>query len=156
MCMKNVNINTVTFRSPNDGFPSIQVFDRAHSELDSDGLVIRDFNILLILSAIVSDEAENSNNCIVKDNEYEVRVRINHMKTNKGVDIASFSFDTNESSINKVCKPILEKKMIVTVPELSLPYGNGRYAIKVFIKNKKDSDWYIQSIQTFIIRPNDE
>lgn len=153
MCMKNININTLTFTKPNKDFSCIQIFDRVVPEIHKENLVLRDFNVLIMTSVVLPNNpvSEDPNKCIVKDNSYDVLIRLNHVHTGKGFDLGQYSFRIDENTLNDVCRPIYETKKIISVPDLEFPLGAGLYAIKVCIKNSKDTDgtWYIQSIQTF-------
>lgn len=149
MCMKNININTMTFTG---AISAISPFDRILSETTDGGNIIEDFNVLISVSAIMPSKQENASFCVVENEKYNILVRLNHVRSSKGFDLQEYLLDTTKESLHHVCKSVLEKKWIVSIPKLILPKGQiGQYAIKVFIKNEKDKEWFVQSIQTFMV-----
>lgn len=151
MCMKNININTLAFNKLSGDMSSIRPFNSIVAEETPEGLLIRDFNVLILVSAIISTKEVDAHKCILKNNEYNVLIRLTHMRTNYGMDLESYTLTFDDNSIHEVCKPIFESKRVINAPNLLLPKGAGHYAIKVFIKHKDDEMWFVQSIQRIVV-----
>lgn len=149
--MKNINVNTVTFNTINSQPLSFKPFSEIEAVVENGTLIIRDFNVLILINVVLSSKQEDSLSCVVKDEEYDVMVRLNHIQTNEGFIIFQDSFRLDDNTIKNLCKPIMEDKRIVSIPKLALPKGAGKYGIKVFVKNSKDKKWFVQSIHTFYV-----
>lgn len=151
MCMRNININTLVFSMLNDDMSSVCPFDFIVAEETPKGLLIRDFNVLVLVSAIVSEKETDAYRCVLKNNVYDVRVRITHVGTNCGVDLDSYTLVFDDNSIHDVRKLVFESKRVIHVSDFLLPKGSGEYIIKVFIKHKDDDEWFTQSIYRFLV-----
>ena len=151
MCMKNVNINTLTFRRIGNNIASMQVYDTIVPETDSGKTILRDFNVLIATSVVFPNDATGVDpfESIVAEQSYDVQIRLTHIQSNSGFELDSYTFTLDASNIKKVCRSIYESKKIITIPNLVLQAGLGLYAIKVFIKNRRDTTWFTQSIQPF-------
>ncbi len=151
MCMKNLNVNAITFNKvSNDTFPLLP-FDRITARNEGDTAFVDDFNVLICTNIVLSVKSdENPIECMVKDNTYDFLIRLTHLKTNRAVDISKYSLTLNDATIHTVCRPIYEGRKIISYSKLEIPNGSGQYAIKVYVKNRQETDkWYLQTIQTF-------
>lgn len=150
MCMKNLNITTLTFRKLNNSISSMQVFDTVVPEVVSNEVVLKDFNVLINTSVIIPRDpsVEDSLTTVLQGETYEVLIRMNHLHSNSGFVLDKYEFTLGEDNIKNICRQIYETRKVVSIPDLHLESGIGRYAIKVFVKNKKDDKWFVQSIQT--------
>lgn len=152
MCMKNININTITFSKSGNDVSAIIPFDSREGKSERGDTFIEDFNVLLLLNVILSSKDEDPKQCIVKSQTYELVVRLTHIPSNNAIDIFRDTLCLNDNNIHKICRPIYELKKIISISNLKLPMGNGQYAIKTYIKNATQNDWYLQNIQTFWIK----
>lgn len=151
MCMKNININTITFNKSGNDTLAIIPFDSMKGESEKGITCLEDFNVLFLLNIILPSKDEDPNQCIVARQKYDIIMRLTHILTNKAIDIFTDFLYLDAENIHKVCKPIYELKKIISISNLKLPMGNGQYAIKTYIKNATQNDWYLQNIQTFWI-----
>lgn len=151
MCIKNLNVNTITFIRPNIGSQDMRLFDKITVDT-VDPVRISNFNVLVFLTAIVEKKDTNhATTCIVEDEEYDVLIRLNNISTQYGVDILKFSFRTDDSSLKETDIKFFETRNIASFSKFEFPKGEGTYEIKAFVKNKSDTKWYLQCVQPFSV-----
>lgn len=126
-------------------FDTIDVFDKVRP-VHSNGKPYISFWIMIILSGLFSKSDTINDSDFQRGHTYDVLIRLNHVLSRQGIDVARFSFSTNDMKNDYMCK-----KYIFEMSDLELPCGAGNYSVRVFIKEHEDTTWFLQNEQHFLV-----
>ncbi len=154
--MKNVNANFFTcvgFQQYADGVPSfIGIYDSIVPKVQGDKYYIENFNVVLELSLIFSNDPEKDE--LKLDKEYEFKIWLSHVDSGYGITISDFPLCLTSDNLTKWCKNFYEATHRVHIPSIFLPKGMGNYALKLFIREKqegKELPWIVQTIKKIVV-----
>ncbi len=164
MCMKYVNANVTCFKSvvmDGDKIVSFNApFEIIKSTNANDTLFIEDFSLVTQIDFLGTSDVNH-----MKDSSLEQKKTIDFIvrltkctrdeKDRIGFDLDSFSINLSDmyenNKVNTACFDFLNYTQITNVKRLNLPGGNGKYVIKVLIKDCDESEYSIQSMTQLTI-----
>lgn len=159
MCMKNVNATMFMCSSvvvgDNNSLAISGLYDNVVPKKEEDGrLFIDNFNIVLNASIIFGSHADLSDDYFKLDEEYEFLIRLTHADSSKGATLDEFVLKLNKSQLRTWCKDFYEFTRIVKIQKLYIPRGMGKYALKLYVRPKTDTEnapWRTQTIHALIV-----
>ena len=161
MCMKYVNATVCCYKSIIDVNKKIVSYNLPFDTIDAEDKrpAICDFQIVTQISIRGTlNEHEIPYNPIEQKKKLEFVVRITKCDADEskrqGADLDRFVVDLEKEKIQMACFGFLNYNQITYVNRLKLPYGLGKYVIKVLVKEsgKSDDDLSIQSMYGITVR----
>lgn len=129
-------------------FNVIDVFDKVPF-VHTNGKPYISFCILIIFSGLFSKSDTITSSDFQRGHTYDVLIRLSHTLSRQGVDIARFSFSTNNMKNEYMCE-----NYVFEMSELELPCGTGDYNVRIYIKEHGDTNWFLQNEQHFLVTSN--
>ena len=156
-CYKSLiknNDSIVAYSIPFNQIESIRIKESEKTkETENIEVCIKDFYIVTDINILGTND-KTADNPLNKKQTLDVIVRITKCdkipENQIGKDLASFSISTKDlyeqNQINTACFDFANCKQVITIKELPLPAGTGKYVIKVLIKLSTETDYTIQSM----------
>lgn len=160
MCKKYINATINCYKSlikNNDNIVAYSIpfnqIESVRTKEDTDAICIKDFYIVTDINILGTND-ETADNPLNKKQTLDIIVRItkcDRIPENQiGKDLASFSISTKDlyeqNQISTACFDFANCKQVITIKELPLPAGTGKYVIKVLMKLSTETDYTIQSM----------
>lgn len=155
MCMKYVNAVACCYKSIEEVNKTIVSYKYPFDTIDVEDKepAICDFYIITNISIRGTlNEKEKLDNPIEQKKKLEFVIRITKCDSDpdkrQGADLDRFVVDLGKENIQNACFGFMNYNRFTYVKHLPLPYGIGKYVIKVLIKEvgQSDDDLAIQSL----------
>ncbi len=104
------------------------------------------FIILIIISGLFSKSDTVTDSDFQQGHKYDVLIQLKHVLSGLCIDVSNFSFSTND-----IENDYINFNHMINLPNLNLPCGVGEYSICIYIKEQKDSSWFLQNEQHFLV-----
>ena len=149
--LRGLNCCAVFFQKLNNkydllgAFNVIDVFDKVRP-VHPNGIPYIDFCIMIILSGLFSKSDTITDSDFQRGHTYDVLIRLNHVLSRQGIDVARFSFSTND-----IKNDYMYEHYIFKISDMELPCGAGDYSVRIFIKEHEDTTWFLQNEQHFLV-----
>lgn len=153
MCMKNLNLSTIFCDSDlSEVYGSVQLGKfiketKAIPTSDEKKFMIDDLTIVTIVSAISDSNDPNL------QKKYDILWTLEPLNANENdrIQLAADTLDVNKNKIEKnmhICRSFSNQILKFTLRNLALPKVNENYFLKVFLREKNETKWQIQSINS--------
>lgn len=153
MCMKNLNLSTIFCDSDlSEVYGSVQLGKfiketKAIPTSDEEKFMIDDLTIVTIVSAISDSNDPNL------QKKYDILWTLEPLNANENdrIQLAADTLDVNKNKIEKnmhICRSFSNQILKFTLRNLALPKVNENYFLKVFLREKNETKWQIQSINS--------
>ena len=161
MCMKYVNATVGCYKSVIEVNKKLVSYNFPFDTIDVEDKkpAICDFQIVTQISIRGTlNEREKQSNPIEKKKKLEFVLRITKCDADEskrqGSDLDRFVIDLEKEKIQMACFGFYNYNRITYVNHLKLPYGTGKYVIKVLVKEvgQSDDDFSIQSMYALTIK----
>lgn len=160
MCMKYLNATVNCYESVlvlNDKIASLSVpFDVISATQNTDSSIsIKDFFVVTHINMLGTNKEEcKQESTLEKRVPLSVKVRLTKCDKNEDnqmyIDLDNFIIDLNDeankSKIHKACFNYFNYKRATHIESIPLPYGKGRYVIKVLVKELPQEKETIQAM----------
>lgn len=160
MCMKYLNATVSCYGSVsihnNRILSLIEPFDVISATKDPNGTIsIKNFYVVTHINMLGTNKEDcKQNSTLEKRETLSVRIRLTKCDKDENnqryFDLDTFTVDLkeeeNKRNIHKACFDYFNYKRITPVESLALPYGSGKYVIKVTVKEPSQEKETIQTM----------
>ena len=145
--IKGLNCCAVFFKKLQDGNDFVGVFDKILPKYINGGIPAIDLCIAIFISGMFPRQDILIDTDFKRNCTYDVLVRLKHASFYTGVNLAQYSFSTNNT--NEI--EIFNNKRIIEIENCMLPSNYGEYRVMIFIKEHNNSVWLLQYENGFVV-----
>ena len=162
MCMKYLDANLMCYKSIsrydnkilslNAPFNSISIVNENNNKK-----LIKDFSIFLQMNFLgTNNDSLKLSNPLVQKEKIDVLIRLTKCSKEPeerlGTDIDYFQIDLSSIDTEIACFEYCNYSKVIDVDSIELPFGAGKYVIKILVKKEQEEKYTIQSMSTLIIK----
>lgn len=147
MCMCNVNANSFfckNIQKDNNGYSFHGTFTSVEGIINGEECLLIDCYVV-VLANILESTDDNP-----LDKNIDCKLTLVSKQTGRATRIADFSLEPQNDIVKKnnthQCKDFSSRRFLVHLENFVLNSSKGDYILKLWMKNKEDTDWKIQSM----------